>query len=444
MANAESPITHRRVLAISLPIVLSNATVPLMGVVDTGVVGQLGEAAPIGTVALGATILSTLYWLFGFLRMGTAGLAAQAIGAGDRAETEALLSRALLIGLGAGAVIIVLHLPLIEGALWIAPASDQVESMAKVYMQIRVFSAPAMIAVYGLTGWLVAQERTASILAIQLVMNLLNMGLSAVFVLGLNWGVEGVALATFMAEWVGFALALWLVRGGFHSGAWKNWPLVFDRVRLWHMMAVNRDILLRSVLLMTGFTSFIFLSSDFGDVPFAANQILIQFMYVTAYALDGFAFAAESLIGKALGARDRARLRRAALLTSLWGVLVAGLMSIAFLIGGTAGIDLLSTSEAVRAEARIYLPWMMFAPLIGAASWMLDGIFIGATRTKDMRNMMAISFVGYACAVLVLLPAFGNHGLWASLLIFFALRGLTLATCYPRLERAADTHGRPT
>lgn len=432
------PITHRKVLAISLPIVISNATVPLLGIVDTGVVGQLGEAAPIGAVALGASILTTIYWIFGFLRMGTAGLAAQAIGAGDTDESEALLSRALMIALSIGGLIILFHMPLIAGALWVAPASAEVEPMARAYMQIRVFSAPAMIAIYGFSGWLIAHGRTSSILAIQLVMNLLNMGLNVVFVLGLGWGVEGVATATFIAEWTGFALALWLCRDGFSSGAWRNWALVFDRARVWNMMAVNRDILIRSVLLMIGFTSFIFLSSDIGDVPLAANQILIQFMFVTSYALDGFAFAAESLVGQALGAKDRARLRRGAMLTSFWGLIVVSLLALVFLIGGKAGIDLLTTSQPVRDEAHRYLPWMVIAPLIGVASWMLDGIFIGATRSADMRNMMAISFAGYVVSVLILLPAFGNHGLWASLMIFFALRGITLGARYPCLERGAD------
>ncbi len=434
----DNPITHSRVLAISLPIVISNATIPLLGIVDTGVVGQLGEAAPIGAVALGATILTTIYWVFGFLRMGTAGLAAQALGAKDRDETEALLSRSLIIGLGAGGAIILLHVPLIAGALWLSPASAEVEPMARSYMQIRVFSAPAMIALYGLTGWLVAQERTTSILTIQLSMNLVNMALNVLFVLGFGWGVEGVAIATFISEWGGFGLAMWLCRGGFTSGAWRKWALIFDRIRLWHMMAVNRDILIRSVLLMAGFTSFTFFGSALGDVELAANQILIQFIFVTAYALDGFAFAAESLVGQALGAMDQARLRRGAMLTSFWGLVVVVFLSVSFAAGGAAGIDLLTTAEEVRAEARIYLPWMIVAPLIGVASWMLDGIFIGATRSADMRNMMAISFVIYVLSVWILFPLLGNHGLWASLMIFFAARGITLAWRYPALERAAN------
>ena len=430
-------ITHARVLKVALPIVLSNATVPILGAVDTAVVGQMGLAAPIGAVGLGAVILTAIYWIFGFLRMGTTGLTAQAQGAGHQGEVAAMLTRALMIGAAAGFAVIALQIPVFWGAFLLAPASPEVESLARDYMQIRVFSAPAAIAIYGVTGWLIALERTRAVLGLQLWMNGVNILLDLWFVLGLGWGVEGVALATFLAEWSGLALGLWLCRAAFAVPAWRDWARIFDRPALARMMAVNTDIVIRSLLLQGIFLSFLFLGAGQGDVVLAANQVLLQFLHITAYALDGFAFAAEALVGQALGARDRGRLRRSAVLASLWGgVSVIG-MAMAFALAGTAIIAVMTTAEPVRAAAATYLPWMVAAPLLGLAPWMLDGIFIGATRTRDMRNMMAISAAIYAACVVILLPLMGNHGLWLSLLISFLARGLTLGLRYPALE--ADT-----
>ncbi len=430
-------VTHARVLHVALPIVLSNATVPILGAVDTAVVGQIGLAAPIGAVGLGAVILTAIYWIFGFLRMGTTGLTAQAQGAGHQGEVAAMLTRALMIGGLAGLAVIALQVPVFQGAFLLAPASDEVETLARDYMQIRVFSAPAAIAIYGLTGWLIALERTRAVLGLQVWMNGVNILLDLWFVLGLGWGVEGVAWATFLAEWSGLALGLWLCRAAFAVPAWRDWARVFDRPALTRMMAVNTDILIRSLLLQGIFLSFLFLGAGQGDVVLAANQVLLQFLHITAYALDGFAFAAEALVGQALGARDRGRLRRSAVLASVWGgVSVIG-MAIAFALAGSAIIAVMTTAEPVRAAAATYLPWMVAAPLLGLAPWMLDGIFIGATRTRDMRNMMAVSAAIYAVSVIVLLPLMGNHGLWLSLLISFAARGVTLGLRYPALEAGA-------
>ncbi len=432
-----APLTHRRVLNIALPIVLSNATVPILGVVDTGVVGQLGEAAPIGAVGIGAIILTAIYWIFGFLRMGTTGLTAQAAGAGQSGEVAALLTRSLLIGATAGIAIIGLQVWLFAGAFAISPASPEVEGLARTYMQIRVWSAPAVIALYGITGWLVAQERTRAVLALQVLMNGMNIVLDLIFVLGLGWGVAGVAWATFIAEWSGLLLGLWLCRAAFGVPAWRDWPRVFDRARLRNMAVVNIDILIRSVLLQAIFVSFLFYGAGFGDVQLAANQILMQFLYVTSYAMDGFAFAAEALVGQAMGAAKALRLRRAVLLTSFWALIICAGMAVVFAVTGPAIIALMAKSVPVQEAANTYLPYMIAAPLVGVAAWMLDGIFIGATRTTDMRNMMILSTIAYFAAVIPLMAVFGNHGLWLGLLISFIVRGITLGWKYPGLERAA-------
>lgn len=434
-------MTHRRVLRIALPIVISNATVPILGAVDTGVVGQLGLAAPIGAVGIGAVILTGIYWIFGFLRMGTTGLTSQAHGAGQVGEVAALLTRALMIGFAGGLALIALQVPIFWGAFQLSPASAEVEAMARDYLAIRVWSAPAMIALFGMTGWLIAQERTRAVLFIQVLMNGANILLDLWFVLGLDWGVAGVARATVIAEWSGLALGFWFCRDAFAVPAWRDWPRVFDGERLRNMAAVNSDILLRSLMLQVIFVSFLFMGSGFGDVTLAANQVLLQFLSITAHALDGFAFSAEALVGQAYGARNRAVLRRSAIMASQWGLVVCVALAIGFAVFGGMIIDVMAKAPAVQETARIYLVYMVLAPVLGLAAYMLDGVFIGATRSRDMRNMMAVSLAIYGIAVVVLLPVLGNHGLWLALLISFVARGVTLGLRYPVLEQGMTGEG---
>ncbi|WP_065332785.1 MATE family efflux transporter [Tritonibacter mobilis] len=441
MSEASGPITHSRVLKIALPIVLSNATVPILGAVDTGVVGQLGEAAPIGAVGIGAVILSTIYWIFGFLRMGTTGLAAQARGAGDEAETGALLMRGLLLAGGAGLFFILAQAMVFWGAFTLAPASAEVEGLARQYLEIRIWGAPATIGLYAVTGWLIAMERTRGVFLLQIWMNGLNIVLDLWFVLGLGWGVEGVAIATLIAEWSGLALGLWLCGSAFAGDQWHDWARIFDRVRIKRMMQVNGDIMVRSVLLNLSFTTFLFLGADLGDVTLAANQVLIQLLQMTAFALDGFAFSAEALVGGAVGARDPARLRRAAVVSSYWGVGFSVVLAMVFWWGGPALIDLMATAPQVRETARLYLIWVALAPLISVASFMFDGIYIGATWTRDMRIAMIQAVGIYVIALVIFVPALGNHGLWLALMVLNIARAATLAARYPRLEASVASAG---
>jgi multidrug resistance protein, MATE family len=431
-------LTHRRVLAIAVPIVLANLTVPLLGLVDTAVVGQLGEAAPIGAVGLGAVILTSVYWVFGFLRMGTTGLVAQAHGAGDAAESGAVLKRGLLVAGAAGAALIILQAPLIWAAFRIAPASDEVEALTRAYLDIRIWGAPATIAGYALTGWLIAVERTRSVLVLQLAMNGLNIALDIWFVLGLGWGVEGVAWATLIAEYAGLALGLWLCASAFTGPRGR----ILDGVRLKRMAAVNTDIMLRSVLLQVCFTAFLFLSAGKGDEVLAINQILMQFLQVVTHLLDGFAFSAETLVGQAVGARRLGALRRSVRLTAGWGVGGAVAMAVGVALLGVPGIDMMTTASEVREGARVYLVWIVIAPLIGIASWMYDGIFIGATRTKEMRNAMFLAVLAFGTAV-VALQGWGNHGLWAALMVFNTARGVLMALYYPRIPESLGAAPTP-
>lgn len=429
-----SEITHRRVLKIALPIVLSNVTVPILGAVDTGVVGQLGQAAPIGAVGLGAIILVAFYWIFGFLRMGTTGLVAQAKGADDIAETGAILTRALLIGAVAGIGLILVQIVIFSLAFVLAPASAEVEALTWDYLSIRIWGAPATIALYAITGWLIAVERTFGVLLLQFWMNGLNILLDLWFVLGLGWGVEGVAIATLIAEWTGLLLGLWLCRDAFSGRQWCNWARIFDRVKIAHMMKVNTDIMIRSVALQASLVVFLFLGAYLGDVTLAANQVLLQFLHITGFALDGFAFAAEVMVGGAVGAGMRADLRRASAIAFQWGIVGAIALGAGFWLGGQFFINWMATSPEVQLEAGRYLFWVSVAPILGVFAWMLDGIYIGATWTRAMRQAMLESVAIYILALCVLVPIYGNAGLWAALMILNVIRAFTLAIRYPRLE----------
>ncbi len=437
MTSTNSEITSRRVLNVAIPIVISNATYPILGAVDTGVVGQIGEAAPIGAVGIGAITLSMLFWVFGFLRMGTTGLVAQARGSGDLPETGALLVRGLMIGFAGGLLFIALQLPLFWGAFQISPASSEVEGLARQYLGIRIWGGPAAIALYAITGWLIALERTRAVLVLQVWINGLNIVLDLWFVLGLGWGVEGVAVATLVSEWSGLFLGLWLCRVAFAGDQWRNWSRVFDRVKIRHMAVVNGDIMVRSLLLQASFLTFMFLGAGLGDVTLATNQILMQFVSIVAFALDGFAFAAEAFVGQALGARNRVALRRGALLSSYWAMGMAIVLMAIFAILGPWIIDIMTKAPDVQAQAKTYLLWMIFFPLVGLPSWMFDGIFIGATRSRDMRVAMFQSVLIYVPCLIITVPLMGNNGLWLSMFVFVIARALTLWRFYPGLE--ADT-----
>lgn len=432
-----SAITHRRVLGVAGPIILSNATVPLLGAVDTAVIGQLGDPAMLGAVGLGAVILGTVYWAFGFLRMTTSGLAAQARGAADLPEGSATLLRALAVGLLAGFGLFALQVPIFWASFHLAPATPEVEGFARTYLVLRIWGAPATIMLYAVTGWLIGQERTRGVLVLQLWQNGLNIVLDLLFVVGLGWGIGGVAAATLIAEWTGLALGLYLARDAFGAVLRRALARVPDRAALRQTFGASRDVMARTVMLQLSFTGFIFMGAGFGDVTLAANHVLLQFLSITAFALDGIAFAAETLVGQAIGARAPADLRRASQLAFQWGFAGAAILSAAFLAGSGAIIDLMTTSPEVRAEARLFVPWLVAAPLIGVASWIWDGIFIGAMLTRAMLRAMALSVAAYALALVVLIPGFGNHGLWAAMMVLLIARALTLWRASPAIVRAA-------
>ena len=437
------PLTRASVFAQAWPIMLGQASVPLVGLVDTAVIGRTGDAVALAGVALGATIITLVFWSFGFLRMGMTGLTAQAAGSEQKREVEALLLRALGIGLALGLLILALSQPIASAAFAIMSGSDAVSADAGGYMQGRFFGAPAALAVYAMNGWLLGLGRTREALALQIAMNVANIALDVWFVWGLNMGAYGVGLGTACAEWI--ALLLGLVIVGRVAGAnvialARRTPrsLLLDRKRLRDLFAVNRDIMIRTVSLLVLFAWFANAGARIGAVALAANHVLMQFVNVAAFILDAFAFTAEERVGAAYGARDRERFMRAIRLTGEFALSSGVVFALAFLLAGGPIIDLLTTDEEVRAIARTFLPFAALVPLVGMPSWMLDGIFIGATRGRALRNAGFIATVLYIALDLALRP-FGNWGVWIALTASYLLRAGGLAFYFPRLLKDVET-----
>lgn len=430
-------ITHRRVWRLAGPVILSNLTVPLLGAVDTAVVGHLPEPFYIGAVAVGAMIFNFLFWTFSFLRMGTTGLVAQAGGAGDADEVRAILARALMLAAVLGLLLIATQVPVSLVAFQLLEGSAEVEALAGDYLAIRIWSAPAALAGFAIFGWFIGVHNTRKALIVQIAMNGLNILLDLVFVIGFGWGVQGVAAATVVAEYAGLAIGIVLVLGELKAvgGRWR-WDLIGDAARLRRLVAVNVDIFLRSLFLLLASAYFTAQGAKQGDAILAANAVLQNFVHFLAFGLDGFAFAAEALVGRAVGAGDRARLRQAVRMTGIWALICALGYVVVYAVAHAVLIGLLTSQPEVIAATQRYLPWVLAAPLIAVWSYQLDGIFIGATRTADMRNCMAVSLVIFLVADWIFQPLLGNHGLWLAMTVLWIARAVTLAARYPALERA--------
>lgn len=432
---------HRRVWRMAGPIILSNISIPLMGAVDTAVMGHLPDPAYIGAVALAATVFNFLYWSLGFLRMGTTGFAAQSHGARDPLEIHAALFRPLLIAGIIGFLLILLHGPIGRAAFWLMGGSSEVTALGERYYDIRIWGAPGALANYVLAGWLIGMQRARETLVLQLALNGGNAALVVLFVIGLGWKIAGVASATLIAEWlaaaIGLAIAFRTLRH-FQSESPVSIARLLDRRALAALFHVNGNIFLRTVGLLFAFAYFIRLGARMGDITLAVNAVLMQFQAFLSYGLDGFAHAAEAFVGAAIGARSRGEFRAAVRVTMLWSGTVALLAALAYAVLGPALINLLTSQSAVRAAAFTYLPWMMASPLVFFWCFQLDGIFIGATGTVEMRNAMVTSVAIFLAATWILIPLWSNHGLWLALLVFMAVRGATLGAYYPRLTRRID------
>ena len=424
------------------PIILANASVPLLGLVDTAVIGHYGSAADLGALALGALLFNVVYWSFGFLRMATTGFIAQAAGAGDEAEVRASLARPVLMGVALGALVWLLQWPLAAAYFALMDASEAVAATGTSYFQARVWGAPAALALYAFSGALIGLGRSRTLLGVQLLLNGLNAVLDVYFAGVLGMGARGIGLGTAIAEWITClvaAVVLWRVLRARHADGepFLPWARIIDGGALRRTLAANGDIMLRTLCLLGGFGWFASQGARFGDVTLAANHLLLQLVSFSAFFLDGFAFVAEALVGSAVGARDTARLRRAVRLSSELALVTAALLAGAIWLGGPMVVGLLTSLDDVTAVALVHLPWAALYVLLSVAAFQLDGVFIGATRTREMRNASVASFAIFLACAIPLAERFGNHGLWAAFVVFVVARAAALLPYYRRIASAA-------
>ena len=435
-------LTRRRALGLALPLMAANVASPFVGLVDTAVIGRTESAVALAAVALGAVIFTSLYWSVGFLRMGTTGLTAQAHGADDRPEVVAHLARSLLVGATMGITLIVLQRPVRDVAFALFSTNPEVEALGRAYFDARIWGAPAALMGFAVYGWLIGLGRTRESLVPQLALNGANALLDVVFVYGFGWGVPGVALAAALAQWLHLGVGGWILVRVLRDidAPWPTLAAVFDVRRLGHLLRVNRDILIRTLALLGGFYWFNEASLREGVTVLAGNAILLQFITVTACFLDAFAFLTESVSGHAFGAGSFGALRHGLRRTTELAAGFAFAWSALIYFGGATVIGVLTTDPTARAAAISYLPYCALAPLVGMPSWQLDGLMIGATRGRLMRNAMVAALAIYVGLDAILRPAFGGDGLWAAFLCYYLARAATLAVGYPALER--DLRGR--
>ena len=421
---------------LALPMTLSNLTVPLVGMVDTAIVGRI-SIADIGAVAVGATVFSFLFWTFAFVRMGTTGFAAQAYGAGDAEGLSGAAVRAFVMAAVIGCTMVVLSVPIRWLGLLIIGPSETVAPLADTYIAIRIWSAPATLLNFAAMGWLLGVQRADLVLCLQVLINVLNAALDIWLGVISGWGLAGVAWASVAADWSGFGFSLVLTaRIAARRGAPLRLRAARDLDAFRRIASVNSDIFLRTLIAVCSIGSFTAVGARMGELVLAANGILFLLQTFVAYGLDGFAHAAEALVGGAVGRRDRQAFRAAVLATSRWAVIVSGLYVVAYALFGNGIVALLSDIPEVRQMASLYLPWSIILPVISVWGYQLDGIFIGATRTRAMLVSMAISGAFFLVAMAVLVPLFANHGLWAAYLVFMVARAVTLGAAYPALERS--------
>jgi MATE family multidrug resistance protein len=415
---------------------VANLTTPLIGIVSTIAIGRLGDPTLLGGVAIASVVFDCLFWLFGFLRMSTLAFTAQALGAGETQELRALLLRGLVVAAVIGASLIVLQIPLAATLFGAMGGSEGVTRAAKIYFTIRIWSAPLVLANYVVLGWLIGQARARLALAVQIAINLINMAATALLVLVYDAGIAGAAIAAVLAEAIGLVLGVLIARHLSRGLPAVPRAALLERAKLIRMLAVNRDIMIRTASLIAAFLFFTAQGARHGDVTLAANAVLNNFLLISAFFLDGLANAAEQLCGRAYGARDRSGFTGATRLVIAWGFAFALAVTASYALLGPVLIDIMTASAEVRSSARDYLWLVTLAPVLGVFAFAYDGIFIGATWAREMRNLMVLSLLIFLGAWLAL-RSFGNAGLWGALLVHYAARGGLQALRYPAMLRAS-------
>jgi MATE family multidrug resistance protein len=444
---------YRRIFLLAIPLILSNLTQPLLSTVDTVLSGHLPGAAALGGVAIGGIFFNSVFWTFGFLRMATTGLVAQAYGARNHQELRLHFARAFLSALAIGALVLALRGPLIALSIYLLGAGPAVAQNASVYCHIRIWSSPAALANYVILGTLLGRQRARMALLVQAAINVVNVAVALYLVVRLHWGVAGIATATMIADYAGLALGLAIT---LHSGILSRghepagtpaqrieWQDLIHGPSLRHLFALNRDLLLRTLSLVAAYAWFTRSGARAGDAVLAANAVLLNLHNIAAYALDGFANATEALVGESIGARRLADYRAVLRASTVAAAVVALLLSLTYLVFGPDLVRLFTSDEAVRVLALRYLPWAIAMPTIAIWAFQLDGIFIGATRGRDLRNSMLVSFLVYLGLAVLLERVFGNQGLWCALALFMVLRAITLGMRLLGIEKSFPAASEP-
>ena len=418
------------------PMIIGNVSLALLGLVDTAVIGHLDTAVYLGGVAVGTVIFDFLYWGMGFLRMGTTGIVAQASGKQDATEVRTILMQSILVGLSIAILILLLQKPIFNFGLSFLEGSSDVKYYAMVYCQWMIWGMPALMILFSVNGWLLGTQNAMSVLYIGIVANVLNIILDIIFVVYMDMDVRGVALATVISQYSGVIMAFFIINKQLkkQSGVWSL-EKIFNVKKIRKFLSLNHDIFIRTICLILVFSFFTRESGKHGDLVLAANSILLKFYMLMALALDGFNHAAEALVGKAIGEKDKKLFNQVVTLTLKWSLAFGLFFTLLYWLAGKGMIYLLTDIDSVREIALIYLPWMIALPLVSVWCFLLDGVFIGATRGKEMRNSMLICTFGFFLPIWYVFQFMGNHGLWLAFTLFIAVRGITLGFSYYQIER---------
>lgn len=433
-------VTHRMVLSIAIPMTLGFITTPLLGLVGTGVVGRMGDPDALAGLAIGAMLFDLILGSFNFLRASTTGLTAQAYGRRERHAEQGVFWRAILSALGCGVALLFLSPLLLAAGLKLMGPENAVAQATSTYFSIRILAAPAALANYAILGFVLVRGQGSVGLLLQSMINGVNIVLAIALGLWLDWGIAGVAWATTVGETIGALAGLFIVLTSFGRGAWPKRREIFAWQPMAELFTLNRDILIRTFVAVGAYAVMTRIGSGFGAVTLAANAVLMNFLMLSGFYLDGLANAAEQITGRAVGARHRPAFDRGLKLTAIWSFGLAGVISLFLFLAGDTLIAALTTSSQVRQVASLYLPWAAITGLTGALAFLMDGVFIGATWSSDMRNRMLMSFAIYLAAVAILVPLLANHGLWLAINLFLLSRGLLLVL---RVKQRADQTFRP-
>lgn len=416
---------NKKILQLAIPSIISNITVPLLGLIDVAIVGHLGSAAYIGAIAVGGMLFNIIYWLFGFLRMGTSGMASQAYGNRDFVEVTRILSRAFLVGMGIAVILFVLQVPILKVAFALIDATDEVKHWASVYFNICIWGGPAVLGLYGFVGWFIGMQNSRFPMFIAITQNVVNIIGSLCFVFLLDMKVEGVALGTVIAQYTGLFMAIaFCYRYYGRLRKYFSWNGLWDRNKMGRFFSVNSDIFFRTLCLVSVTTFFTSTGAKQGDVILAVNTLLMQLFTLFSYIMDGFAYAGEALAGRYIGARNESGLLRCIRLLFVWGIGLSLAFTLLYAVGGKGFLGLLTNDVAVIEAAGDYFYWVLAIPLCGFSAFLWDGVFIGATATRQMLYTMIVAsstfFVIYFCFHSML----GNHALWMAFVCYLTQRGL--------------------